>query len=183
MKKIYFLLSFIFLSLSSCTSDDIGPPGPPGPQGPEGEPGVNILGQTFEIEAIDFQYFQDTGTHEVIIGIPSEIEVLDSDAILVYRLEISDGVEAWSLIPQNYFLNQGIIQYVYNHTVNDVQIIIDGDFDLSTLSTDFTQDQIFRFVVVPSNFATTTGVDVSNFNAVMSALRIQESEIPQLELK
>ena len=63
-----------------------------------------------------------------------------------------------------------------------LEIIIDGNFDLSTLSTDFTQDQIFRFVVVPSDFATTTGVDVSNYNAVMSALNIQDRNIPVIDL-
>jgi len=141
------------------------------------------LGQTFEIENIDFGYLPETGTYNAIIDIPAEIEVLESDAILVYRLEINDGIETWSLIPQNFFLEQGTIQYVYNHTATDVELIIDGNFDLSTLSPDFTQDQVFRFVVVPSDFATTSGVDVSNYEAVMSALDIQESEIPQLDLK
>lgn len=183
MKRIYFLLSFVLIAFTSCSDDgEMGPPGPPGPQGPEGEPGVNIVGQTFEIEGIDFEYFPDFGTYSVIVGIPAEIEVLESDAILVYRLEINDGLETWSLIPQNFFLEQGTMQYVYNHTPDDVEIIIDGNFDLSTLGAEFTQDQVFRFVVVPSDFATTSGVDVSNFEAVMSALDIQESEIPQLEL-
>ena len=182
MRKIYFLLSIVAISLASCSGDD-GPMGPQGPEGPPGEPGVNILAQTFEFDDVNFGFREDTGTYNVIIDIPSEIEIFESDAILVYRLEVSDGIETWSMIPQNYFLEQGSLQYVFNHTLSDIEIIIDGNFDLSTLSDDFTQDQIFRFVVVPSEFATTSGVDVSNFNAVMSALGIQESEIQQLELK
>ncbi len=106
MKKITLLFAFIAFSLTSCSSDEPGPPGPPG------EPGVNIVGQTFEFEDIDFEYFEDGNFYATVVVIPEEIEVLPSDAILVYRQEIIDGTETWSMIPQNYFLEEGIIQYV-----------------------------------------------------------------------
>ncbi|HEY9183841.1 MAG TPA: hypothetical protein VIM94_00790 [Salegentibacter sp.] len=86
------------------------------------------------------------------------------------------------MIPQNFFLDQGTIQYVYNHTDVDVELIIDGNFDLSNLDAGFTQDQVFRFVIVPSDFAESTGLDVANFNAVMNALDLQEKDVQNIQM-
>jgi hypothetical protein len=55
---------------------------------------------------------------------------------------------------------------VFNHTFADVQLLIDGNFDLSTLGPDFTQDQVFRFVIVPADAI--NGVDVSSLDTLMS---------------
>ena len=169
MKKI-FLLSFVLFALGACTSDEVGPRGP---QGPQGEPGVNIVGQTFEYEDVNFEYLADANIHTSgIIDFPDDIEILESDAILIYRRQILDGVETWSLIPQNFFLEDDhIIQYVYNQTATDVEIVIDGNFDLSSLPDEYTQDQFFRFVAVPSDFAIDNNVDVSDYEAVMSVLQ------------
>ena len=166
MKKISLLFAFIAFSLTSCSSDEPGPPGPPG------EPGLNIVGQTFEYESVDFDYLAEANIYTSgIIDFPDDIEILESDAILIYRREVLDGVETWSLIPQNFFLEgNNIIQYVYNQTATDVEIVIDGNFDLSSLGEGFTQDQFFRFVVVPSDFAIDTGIDVSNYEAVMQVI-------------
>jgi len=169
MKKISLLFAFIAFGLTSCSSDE---PGPQGPQGPPGEPGVNILGQTFEFEDVDFDYYEDDNFYATVITIPSEIEVIESDAILVYRREVVDGTETWSMIPQNFFLDEGIIQYVFNHTASDIELLIDGNFDLSGLEDGFTQDQFFRFFVVPSDFAVDSGVDVSDYEAVREALEL-----------
>ena len=87
-------------------------------------------------------------------------------------------MDTWSLIPQNFFLNDGTIQYVYNHTASDVEIIIEGNFDLSNLSTDYTNNQIFRVVVVPSNYlASHNELDITNYNSVMKELNIKTSDI------
>ena len=166
MKKL-FLLSFVLFALGACSSDEVGPQGPPG------EPGVNIVGQTFEYEGVDFEYLADDNIYTSgIIDFPEDIEILESDAILIYRRQILDGVETWSLIPQNFFLeDNNIIQYVYNQTATDVEIVIDGNFDMSTLPDRYTQDQFFRFVAVPSDFAVDNNVDVADYNAVMSVLQ------------
>ncbi len=187
MKKIITLLLISVFALTSCGDD--GAIGPQGPQGPAGADGLDGLGYTFE-ETVTFEYFSDVNLYSTFINIPENIVTIDpdADAVLIYRLnvvEASDGsdLDTWSLIPQNFFLDQGIIQYVYNHTVNDVEIFIDGDFDLSTLSSQFTENQTFRVVVVPSssNFAQITGLDVSNLDAVMYALDLNESDVKKLE--
>lgn len=173
MKKLFLILFVAGFLFSACEGDR-------GPQGPPGEDGINMVGQTFEYEDVDFDYFEDSNLHSSILEVPGDIEVLESDAILVYRLEVADDTETWSLIPQNFFLDEGIIQFVYNHTFEDVEILIDGNFDLSDLDTGFTQDQVFRFVVIPSDFAETTGIDVSNIEAVMNALDIEENEVQHI---
>lgn len=153
MKKLLLLVAVTSsLIFSACEGD-------PGPPGPEGAPGINILGQVFEV-TVDFQYNTTTGIQEALINIPSSVEVFESDVILVYRLDqvvnASGGAaDAWSPLPQNFFLGGGdIIQYVFNHTFFDVELLIDGNFDLSVLGSDFTDDQVFRIAVVPSEFAT-----------------------------
>jgi hypothetical protein len=50
-------------------------------------------------------------------------------------------------------------------------LLIDGNFDLSTLDGAYSQNQFFRFIVVPSDFAIDTGVNVSDYDAVMQALK------------
>ncbi len=150
MKKIFVFLAITSsLIFASCEGD----------QGPPGLDGINILGQVFEAN-VDFGYDGSTNLFSSgIITIPNNIEVFESDVILVYRFEEQvivggQATDVWSPLPQNFFLNNGdIIQYVFNHTFVDVEVLIDGNFDLSTLGTGFTDDQIFRIAVVPAEFA------------------------------
>ncbi|NCT18410.1 MAG: hypothetical protein AUK33_11215 [Flavobacteriaceae bacterium CG2_30_34_30] len=167
MKNFHFILFLSAFIFSSCE-------GPQGPPGFDGQDGGLFLGQTFE-RTVNFQFVPATQLQEVVVDIPTSIEVFESDAILVYRLdeELPNNVDAWSLIPQNFFLGGGdIIQYVYNHTFFDVKLIIDGNFDLSTLGAGFTQNQTFRFVIVPADFGFKSGVDITDYHAVMHALKI-----------
>jgi len=147
MKKILLLLvvtsSLIFLS---CEGD----PGPPG------EPGINILGQVFEVNV----NFTTGNEFQQLVTIPSNIEVFESDVILVYWLEdvVPDGnggsLDLWSPLPQTIYLDSsGSFQYTFNHSFIDVLLFLQGDIDLSTLGNGFTNDQIFRIAVVPSEFA------------------------------
>ena len=165
MKKIFYLFTIISVSLASCTGDE-------GPQGPEGPPGINILGQTFgDLTPRDFSYDDEFNLYTHFLEIPQSVEVLDSDAILAYRLEVINGVETWNLIPKSIFLDNGnIIQYSLNHTSQDVELLITGNFDLSTLEDEFTQDQYFKFIVIPSDYVNESAIDFSNYQEVMEAL-------------
>ena len=152
MKNLVVLIALSsFVLFSSCEGDQ----GPPGPEGP---PGVTILGQVFEV-TIDLPYDAETGLRSAIVVFPSNVEVFNSDVVLVYRLEKvvdidGSSLDAWSQLPQNFFLNEtDIIQYVFNHTFEDAEIIIDGNFDLVSLGNQFIQNQIFRIAIVPSEFA------------------------------
>ena len=183
MKKILAIICFISFAVTSCSTE--GPPGPRGPQGPAGEDGLDGLdglGYTFE-RTVDFEYDEEANQYSAIIDIPMEVETIneEADAVLVYRLETledTDGnpLDGWSLIPQNFFLEEGTIQYVYNHTVGDVEIILDGNYDLSNLDSGFTDGQTFRVIVVPSDTFETSGVDPANMEAVLKAMDIKEKK-------
>ncbi|MDT0691787.1 hypothetical protein RM549_18485 [Salegentibacter sp. F188] len=180
MKNILAIICFISFAVTSCSTE--GPQGPRGPQGLAGEDGLDGLGYTFE-ETVNFEYFEDANQYSVVIDIPEEVATInpDADAVFVYRLEIVEGqdgndLDGWSLIPQNFFLEEGTIQYVYNHTVGDVEIIIDGNYDLSNLDSGFTQGQTFRIIVVPSDTFTTSGVDPENMEAVLKAMDIKKKK-------
>ncbi|PZD79447.1 collagen-like protein [Mesonia sp. K7] len=176
MKNIFILL-FIATGLWACEGD----PGPIGPQGPQGEPG--LLGTTFEA-TVDFIYEPQPNLYSTLVDIPTSIDVFPSDAVLVYRLEIAQGtngpIDTWSLIPQNFFVNQGTIQYVYNHTDIDVELLIDGNFDLSNLDTGFTQDQVFRFVVLPSDYLQDPNFNFETYNALQTSIDQQGFELGSL---
>ena len=179
MKKIFTLLLISVFVLSSCGND--GAVGPQGPPGANGLDGLDGLGYTFE-ETVTFDYFSNENLYSAIIPISDDIatEQPEADAVLVYRLEVltDEGVEfdTWSLIPQNFFIEEGTIQYVYNHTASDVEIIIDGNFDLSNLDAGFTENQTFRVIVIPS-LIFSSGLNLSDMEAVMKALDLKDADV------
>jgi len=126
-----------------------------GEQGPPGDPGINILGQVYEVNAT----FTDGNDFRQLFTFPSNIEVFESDVVLVYWLEdvVDDGtggtIDVWSQLPQTIYLaGGGSFQYTFNHTFIDALIFLQGDVDLSTLGNGFTNDQVFRIAIVPSEF-------------------------------
>jgi hypothetical protein len=147
MKRIILFVAFTSAILfSSCE----------GPAGPPGLPGVNILGQVFEAN-IDFNIGNNFGQ---LVTFPSNIEVYESDVVLVYLLTdvIPDGsggsIDVWSQLPQTFFPAEGTLLYTFDHTFIDVQIFLDANFDLTLLGSQFTNDQIFRIAIVPAEFGT-----------------------------
>ncbi len=181
MKKISFTLgTLIALFFISCEGP-AGPPGFDGLNGLDGLDGVNILGQVIEIEG-DFNPSND---FSIFFEFPQTIEVFESDVVLVYILfdqtEDSNGeaVDVWRLLPQTLIVNQGLLQYNYDHTFLDVNIFLEADFDLATLLPGDTDNQIFRIAVVPADFATSK-LDKSNLSAVMQSLNVSESDIKRV---
>lgn len=194
MRKISIVLgALLSLFIISCEGPE-GPPGFDGFDGRDGQDGLEgeagIQGQVFEVDGVDFLYNATDNLHETIITFSdyTSFEVIKEDAILVYRydgsVEFDDGTiaDAWGLIPQNFFVAEGTLQYVSSHTLFDVQILIDGNFDLTNISTDFTQGQIFRVVIVPSEFAANGKLDKSNIETVMNAMGITEKDVQKVNL-
>ena len=168
-----------------------GPQGPPGLNGfdgldgLDGQDGINILGQVLEVEGT----FEAANDYSIFFEFPQSIEVFESDLVLVYILfeqtddpDGGDPIDVWRLLPQTRILDQGLLQYNYDHTFLDVSIFLESDFDLSTLPAGDTDNQIFRIAVVPAEFGTDNGVDTSNLNAVMSALELDVNSIDKVSL-
>ena len=145
MKKIFSLLSLAtLLLLSSCyiENDNIQ---------------VASLSQVFET-TVDFTNAND---YSQLVNIPLDIEVYESDVVLVYWLEdvISDGTggtfDVWTPLPQTIYTTQGSFQYSFNNTFIDVFLFLQGDINLDSLSSNLTNNQTFRIAIVGAEFAKT----------------------------
>ncbi len=183
MQKIKLILGalavFFFMSCE-------GPQGPPGfdglngLNGLDGQDGVNILGTVLEIQGT----FSAANEYAISFDFPDTVEVFESDVVLVYilfeQLDDPDGgdpIDVWRLLPQTRIIDQGLLQYNYDHTFFDVNIFLESDFDLATLPAGDTDDQIFRIAVVPAEFGVDNNIDVSNLDAVMGSLKLNTDTI------
>lgn len=167
MKKfIIILLSVVFLSCE----------GPRGPQGPPGFDG--LIGNVFDV-VVDFT--PGNGYSNLIV-FPNNIEVFESDVVMVYLLEeqISDPsgpIDVWTPLPQPFFVNNGLqVVYNFNYTFLDVNLFLDGNVNLDALGPGFTQDQVFRIAVIPAEFLETFDVNIANYDELMSALQSQNPD-------
>lgn len=188
MKKLKLLLApIIAIALFACE----GPAGPPGfdgldgLDGLDGQDGVNILGQVVEIEGT----FSNDNDYSLFFEFPQDIEVFESDLVLVYILfdqvddpDGGDPIDVWRLLPQTRILDQGLLQYNYDHTFLDVSIFLEADFDLTTLMPGDTDNQVFRIAVVPAEFGEDPNIDISNIGSLMSNINILESSVEKIQM-
>ncbi|ADV50151.1 dihydrolipoamide dehydrogenase [Cellulophaga algicola DSM 14237] len=188
MKKAIQLLGmFSIVLFVSCSGSD-GLNGERGFDGADGEDGINA--RVFEVDNVNLIYNANNNIYDETLTFIdyTSFEVLPEDAILVYRFDsnitFNDGVvqDNWSLIPQSFFLDGGTIQYTNTHTARDTQIFLDGNFDLSGISTDFTDNQLFRIVILPGNFLSSK-LDKSNMSAVLNAINVEEESIARISMK
>lgn len=185
MKKIFtlfFMSAFVF---TSCSDDGgIGPQGPEGPPGPPGEDG--LIAKVIDIEG-DFN-----AANEYSLSVDfnqNDIEVFETDVVLVYLKTGEDGeagglpVEVFRQLPQTYYIDGEALQYNFDFTFFDVLIFLDGTVDFATLDASYTQDQVLRVVIVPAEFASNSGVDMSNMKAVLNAVKIESKDIVKARIK
>ncbi|WP_319482706.1 hypothetical protein [uncultured Draconibacterium sp.] len=180
-RKISAFLLIVVAGIFASCEGPVGPPGIPG------EDGYNFVGTTFEFTgdftpANDYQLvfnFNDNGF------IPYY-----SDVILAYVLWTNEeGLEFWRPLPQTeYFLSGAILQYNFDYTTDyendeivDMSVFLGGDVDLASLSTDYTLDQTFRIVVVPSDFMSLAEVDANDLSSIMNSSNIQFNSLGTIE--
>lgn len=164
MKHIsYLILAFASFFMMSCDGD-------PGPQGPPGADGGLLVSSAFEIEIDfntenDYSFIEDYG-----------FDVFPSDVTLVYILwDTVNGQDIWRLLPQTVEFENGTLVYNYDFTQTDVSFFLEGTTDLDSLGSEWTQNQVFRVVVVPAD--NIDGLDVSNLNVVMQATSIDNFNV------
>lgn len=158
MRKLVVLLSVFTLLLSACEGD-------PGPPGQDGLNGSIIASSAFEIEI----NFTTSNNYEYIEAYG--FEVLPTDVTLVYILwETLNGQDIWRLIPQTVDFEDGNLIYNYDFTQTDVRFFLEGSIDFSILDSSYTENQIFRVVVIPAD--NVGRVDYSNFNTVIEHYNI-----------
>ena len=165
MKKIAFLLFASVLLLISCSNDDDF----------TNTVDSDTIGQTFEFTTS----FTDANGFSQLYTFDQTI--FESDAVLVFRRDgIVNGLEIWEPLPTAsfFFFNdatgaiEGFLNYRFNFTIGDVEVILNSDAP-QLAGPEFTDNQRFRIVIVPSDFAQNTEVDLLNFNEVSTALNLE----------
>ena len=165
MKKLLLLFISFSMVMTSCVEDD--------------NADLDTIGQTFEIGNINFISNNNLNA-TVNVVIPNTINVFESDVPLVYILDpdatAANGVDVFEPLPRTFFFDDGgFAQYRFNFIFDDgtgifdLDLILESD-DFSLLTTGFTQNQIFRIVIVPSSFAETH--DTSDLRSVLSQLNL-----------
>ncbi len=96
-----------------------------------------------------------------------------------YILWGTEGTEdnpIWRPLPQTIMFDNGDqLIYQYDFTKNRIELFLDANFDLSTLVDKFRINQVFRFVVVPADFANKMSKNAS-YEEVTTALKIQSKD-------
>jgi hypothetical protein len=170
MKKIITLLAVIgMFGFQGCT----GPEGPPGIPGEDG-----LIAEVFELKNVNFVF---TAADGYSIYQKLTPKILDSDQILIYRLAgtIDSNTPIWQPIPRTLFLSQGELDYDFDFSKEDFTIFAGGTYNLS-LTPQYLNNQTFRIVIIPGYFSTL--IDKNNYNAVVGALNINESQVQNFDL-
>jgi hypothetical protein len=180
MKKIMILLAVIgMFGFEGCT----GPEGPPGQDGQSGPPGQDgLIAEVFELKNINFINPNDSPDLGYFIYQKLVPQILDSDQILIYRLAgtIDSTTPIWQSIPRTLFLPEGELDYDFDFSKEDFTIYAGGTYNLA-LTPQYLNNQTFRIVVIPGYFSTT--INKNDYNAVMNALNINESQIQKIDLQ
>ena len=110
--------------------------------------------------------------------------IYSSDMVLVYRLfDVVGGEDVWRSLPQTVYLTQGELDYNFDFTKYDINIFLDSNFDLTTLSASWAQNQVFRVVIIPGYLTNrnSKAIDFNDYNAVVKAFNIHENQIKTLK--
>ena len=142
-----------------------------GPMGPPGEDGTSLLGTIFELEGD----FKASNNYELYFDFPQSFKIYDTDVVLVYILwdvvnVNGKNTDVWRLLPQTIVLDEGVIQYNFDYTVNDVKIFLETTIPLNKLLPAETQDQVFRIAVLPADFiATKKSAEISDLSILLNS--------------
>jgi hypothetical protein len=152
MKKIVSLLSALLVM--SCVIEE-------GIDGRDGRDGGLIVSSAFEI-VVDFNI---QNNYQIVESYG--FDVYDYHVTLVYILwETDNGQEVWRLLPQStVFVGGATLNYNFDFTQTDVKLFLEGTANFNNLDAVWTEDVIFRIVVVPAD--NVSGLDnpkISDFN-------------------
>lgn len=161
MKRIILLLaiSTTFLFQGCTTNEEIK---------------ADLLAEVFEVRAS----FTAANNYSRLITLNPPI--YNSDMVLVYRLfDVINGQSVWRQLPQAVYIAQGELDYNFDFTRNDINLFLESDFDLATLGATWSQNQIFRVVIIPGYFSNKNNkaVNFNDYNAVVKAFNIKNSQV------
>jgi len=150
MKKLVSLLSIVLFM--SCVVEE----------GIDGRDGGLIVSSAFEI-VVDFNA---NNNYEIVE--PYGFDVFEYDVTLVYILwETDNGQDVWRLLPQStIFVGGATLTYNFDFTQTDVKLFLEGTANFDNLGAVWTQDVVFRIVVVPAdNVSNLSNPEMTDFDS------------------
>ena len=165
MKRIILLLaiSATFLFQGCTTKEEIN---------------ADLLAEVFEVRTS----FTAANNYSKLITLNPPI--YSSDMVLVYRsFNVINNQNVWRQLPQAVYIAQGELDYNFDFTRNDINLFLESDFDLATLGAVWSQNQLFRIVIIPGYFSNKNNkeVDFNNYNAVVKAFNIKDNQIKTIQ--
>jgi hypothetical protein len=136
----------------------------------------DTIAEVFELKNVNFGNDPKDG---YIIYQKLTPNIYASDVVLIYRLSgtLNSSTPIWQPIPRTLFLTQGELDYDFDFSKEDFTIYAGGNYNLS-LTPQYLNNQTFRIVIVPGSFSSM--VDTNNYNAVMAAIKINDSQIQKI---
>jgi len=150
MKKLVSLLSVVLFM--SCVVEE----------GIDGRDGGLIVSSAFEI-VVDFNA---NNNYEIVE--PYGFDVFEYDVTLVYiRWKTDNGQDVWRLLPQStIFVGGATLTYNFDFTQTDVKLFLEGTANFDNLDAVWTQDAVFRIVVVPAdNVSSLSNPEMTDFDS------------------
>ena len=163
--KTFALILASFFIVTSCE----------GPMGPPGMDGDTLLGSVFEIEGD----FTAANQYQLYYDFPNNFEIYDTDVVLVYILwdvvtVNGKNVDVWRPLPQTLVFDEGVLQYNFDYTVNDVRVFLETTLPVGSLLPAETQDQVFRIAVLPADFVSKkTKSELNDLNLLLDSPEIK----------
>lgn len=173
MKKLFtFLALAAVVSLQSCTTTEIAP--------------INdndTIAQAFEIKNVNLGR---VANNEYNLRSTFQFEIngdlFNDETILVYRMTslINSTTPVWQLIPRTIYLSNGEeLDYDFDFSKVDFIITARGTYNLLD-TPNLINNQTFRVVIIPSILS--SNIDKNNFNAVMSAVKLEENQVKNISM-
>jgi hypothetical protein len=164
MKRIILLLAITTFIFQGCTKKE--------------EVHADLLAEVFEVRTS----FTAANNYSKLITLNPPI--YNSDMVVVYRLfDVINGQNLWRQLPQAVYLVQGELDYNFDFTRNDISLFLESDFDLATLGSAWSQNQVFRVVIIPGYFSNKNKkeLDFNDYDAVVKAYNIKDSQVKTIQ--
>lgn len=201
------LTSAILVIGVSCEGEQ-GPEGPAGPAGPQGPQGATGLpgppgeggagtGSAAEIYFAEIDFNSANGYQQILEFNP-ELEIEASDVLLVYKFAgfiegetPEEDILYWEPLPSTVFLEEGTIQYKFDHSYIELWLYMKATFDLSVVELEdfYTDGILIRIVVIPgeiippSEGRSLAPVDYSNYEEVVKYYNLDENNVREIFAK
>lgn len=142
-------------------------------EGPQGDTGYSAESAVLEYQNVDL----NSGNN---FAFAQNISTNLEDNIVVYRLSgtINPQTPIWQPIPRTIYLDNGLeLDYDYDFSRIDFTIFAVGNYDIST-SPELLNNQTFRVVIIPGNFANkSSNIKEMDYDTLIAKYNIDDSKV------